>query len=146
MIKWFKPTPKLINIVRDGRDVVTSVHPSDSSKYWVPVEQWVWEVTKGLECEGHPQVLTLRYEDLIMDFESSANALCTFLDERIEPSFMAWHENTTIRADPAWPEAVRPLSQATIGRWKDEQHKRVVAEFMEHDEAVDLLRHLRYLK
>ena len=40
IIQWFRPTPKLLHIVRDGRDVATSVHPSDPSKYWVPVEQW----------------------------------------------------------------------------------------------------------
>src|SRR6056297_4213785 len=45
IIEYFSDTVKIIHLVRDGRDVVTSRHPKHTpNEYWVSVERWVKDV------------------------------------------------------------------------------------------------------
>ncbi|MCD4696794.1 MAG: sulfotransferase, partial [Bacteroidales bacterium] len=58
----FNQKVKLIHIVRDGRDVIISRHPTNPKIYWVNPERWISDVNAGLSMYSHPNVHTLRYE------------------------------------------------------------------------------------
>lgn len=145
LLEHFSPKPKLIHIVRDGRDVTTSVHPNDPSRYWVPVWQWVYDVSVGLRYEANDDVLTIRYEDLVFDFEGTMRKVCRFLDEPFCDRMQNWIEHASIRSDPAWFGGIRTISTNSVGRWRDPKHRAVVEKIMGNDDAVELLDRMGYL-
>jgi hypothetical protein len=65
LTEYFGPEMRFLNIVRDGRDVVTSQHPNDPTSYWVTPHRWVRDVQAGRRVEDHDQCLTIKYEDLV---------------------------------------------------------------------------------
>ena len=143
IIEYFGQDARLIHIVRDGRDVITSRHPHAPDKYWVPDWMWLWYVTEGLRFADHPQVLTLRYEDLVTNFEPTIRSLCDFIGEVCTENIMNWFDNTLIRKHSAWFEPVGPLSDKSIGRGLERSNE-VISEFLKNKEAVTLLTKLGY--
>jgi hypothetical protein len=65
LLDYFGDRTRFINVVRDGRDVVTSRHPSDPDEYFVQPEEWVRDVAAGRRIEDDPRVITVRYEEFI---------------------------------------------------------------------------------
>ena len=41
IIKLFDGKVKIINMIRDGRDVITSMHPNGKGRYWVTKDRWI---------------------------------------------------------------------------------------------------------
>jgi len=76
-----------INIIRDPRDVLTSKHRNKPGEYWVSLNRWVKDVNRGLEYEDHPRVFTVRYEDLVQNFEPTIQKLCAFMEMEYDPKF-----------------------------------------------------------
>ncbi|MBW1712098.1 MAG: sulfotransferase [Deltaproteobacteria bacterium] len=146
ILAHFKGDVRLINIVRDGRDVITSYHPTRRrEKPWVSPERWIGDVSAGLEFDDHPQVHLVRYEDLILNFESTLRGLCRFLEEEFPRDFLSWRQRATVRRHVAWPGQVQNLHQRSIGRWQDPAHQDLVADFLARPQALNLLRHYGYL-
>ena len=144
ILDHFDGRVRLIHIVRDGRDVVTSQHPRDPARYWVSAQRWIDETSAGLEWEGHDGVLTVRYEDLVRDLGSQLARLGTFLDEDFSERADVWHEQAAIRLSEAWFHEVRAAHSHSIGRWNSPQHREAVQQLMAMPEAVRILDHLGY--
>jgi len=146
ILSYYDDKVKLIHVIRDGRDVVTSKHPKHSPhKYWVSPSRWVREVNVGLDLEGHPSVINVRYEDLITDFENTITKIYKFLDEQPPDSLTSWKEETNIRKSKHWAAPVQDLYSDAIARWKKPEHKKRLDEFMSNEQAVELLKKLDYL-
>lgn len=145
LLECFESCIRLIHIVRDGRDVITSVHPHDPSKFWVSVERWIWDVKTGLKYEDNPYVLTVRYEDLVLNFEPTIGKVCDFIGETCNEHILSWHTHAAVRCHSAWEEEVRPVFTESIGRWKKPCYKFLIRQFMENKKAVDLLKHFHYI-
>ena len=144
ILDHFDGRVRLIHMVRDGRDVVSSRHPRDPSRYWVPPRRWVDEVRAGLDWEGHESVLTVRYEDLVTDIQGQLTRLEEFLDEDLRGLAEHWHDRAAVRLSVAWFDEVQATHSRSIGRWKKPQHRAVVEELMAIPEAVELLDRLGY--
>jgi hypothetical protein len=54
ILEAFGQDIRLIHMVRDGRDVVTSVHPRRPEGFWVRRRRWVKDVASGLAFADHP--------------------------------------------------------------------------------------------
>lgn len=134
---------KFVHIVRDGRDIITSRHPDNPKKYWVPIERWVKDVKAGLKHKNHPNVFTLKYEDLVLDFKKTMKKLCKFLDLPYEDS-VNWLEKTGLKKSNAWFNSAENVHAKSIGRWKKKEYKERIAEFMNNEEAVKLLKDMGY--
>ncbi len=146
ILEYFGSEVRLIHLVRDGRDVITSRHPTRRRDgFWVSPERWINDVKAGLKFEKHPQVLTLRYEDLVLDFMKTVTALLHFLDEAVHEHVLSWHEHATVRRHPAWADEVPRLHARSIGRWRERAYQALVSRFMADKEAVVLLSRLGYL-
>ncbi|MEM7790160.1 MAG: sulfotransferase [Verrucomicrobiota bacterium] len=144
IMEKFEDQVRLIHIIRDGRDVVLSRHPTDKERYWVEPERWVSDVKRGLEYREHKNVYTIKYEDLILDFEQAAGALADFLQISDVETLMRWHDNTTVKENRAWSGEVQPLFSDSVAKWKAPKYENRVADFMKNREAVELLRELGY--
>lgn len=135
---------KMVHIVRDGRDVVLSRHPSNPSGYWVDPERWVADVRAGVAHEDHPQVHTLRYEDLIADFDPTLSALLEFLEVPFTEEVKNWHAHATVRQNAAYFQPVQEIHSKSIEKWKRTADTARIETFLNYSGAVDLLKHFGY--
>ena len=136
---------KIINLVRDGRDVLLSRHPEDPHKYWVPINRWVNDIKLGLEVKNLPQIHTLRYEDLIADYNNAITGICNFLNEKVTDQILNWFEHTKVRKNTAWFQPARQMYTQSIGKWKKKEFESRVKEIMDHPEVPVLLKQLEYI-
>lgn len=135
---------KLIHVVRDGRDVITSKHPQRPSEFWIRPERWIVEVSAGLKYEAHDQVYTLRYEDLVLDFEITIRKLLEFIEEEFEDRMLEWHKHALVRQNIAWKGEVKDMYGDSVGRWNDKQFEEHVDHFMSDAAAAALMQRLAY--
>ncbi|MDP2684843.1 MAG: sulfotransferase [bacterium] len=145
ILRYFQNNVRIFNIVRDGRDVILSRHPENPKLLWVPQERWINDVRAGLEFENIPQVMTLRYEDLVIDFDRTIKKIFEFINEDCGPDMSNWYKYTKIKEHEAWFEGVQPVSTKSIGKWKKFRHRKIIREFMKKPEAVALLKHYNYV-
>lgn len=118
LLTRFGRDARLIHIVRDGRDVVTSIHPKAPDVCWVSIERWKNDVEAGLRYLTHDQVLTVRYEDLIRDLEHVLRRLCRFIGLDYGPWFRFYPTTAKILTADAWPHPALTLHDRSINRWK----------------------------
>jgi hypothetical protein len=144
ILEYYHEQVRLIHLIRDGRDVVTSRHPYKPDRYWVPVSRWVNDVSAGLAFHDHPCVLTIRYEDLITEYGTTIEAVCAHIGEECTESVRDWFAHTGIRSSRHWFEPVQQLHTKAIGRWKQPEHAARVAELMQDERAALLLEELGY--
>ncbi len=160
-VRWLEKTPanvlnfsrindyynghaKFIHIVRDGRDVTTSVHPKAPDKFWVPIDRWILTVNKGLDMPNHPNVLTIKYEELTNETEETVRKICTFLSLDYSKDIINWSNNTQIKKDPAWFGKVKNVHSHSTGRWKEESFKNHLEKFYASPEALATLTRAGY--
>lgn len=145
ILSYYNGEIKLIHMVRDGRDVVTSQHPQHNpGEYWVSTDKWVQDVSFGLEFADHPSVYTLRYEDLIQNFQETMGSLSEFLQIEYTQHLHTWKEHTPIRKSKHWGHRVKEIHNQALHRWQKQEHQQRMEAFMANSEAVSLLQKLDY--
>lgn len=146
ILDYFKNDVKLINVVRDGRDVVTSKHPKHTpDQYWVSIRRWVSDVQLGIELSDHPSVLTVKYENLVNDFENEIKKVCDFIEEPVTDSLYSFTTHTNIVKSKHLAAPVEKLYARSIAKWEKPEHAERLEEFMADAEAVALLTKLGYI-
>lgn len=144
LLAYYGQHLKLINIVRDGRDVMTSYHPVKPNTFYVEPPRWIRDIKAGLEFDGHPQVFRIRYEDLALDFEATVRNLMEFLEGEFHPNLMEYHRHTPIKNARGWFDPVQEVFTSSIERWKKPAMQTRIAEIMQFDDMPILLRRLGY--
>lgn len=124
ILGYFGEGARFINMVRDGRSVVTSKHVLNKSKYWVSPNQWVTDVKAGLQLEDHPQVITIRYEDLTSDYMKTLERICAFIDEPFtEREFKNYPETGKTLTMQHSSREPREVQKQSDDRWKAPEHR-----------------------
>ncbi len=145
ILQYYNNQVKFLHLVRDIRDVVISKHPKNKDKYWVTPERWLKDIKAGLAFEDNPNVLTLRYEDLIQEFDTTVEKLCKFLEEPVCDKIKNWPKYTKLKKSSAIFGQIGPLHNNSIGKWKQELYKPYIDELMGNQEIHTLLKHYGYL-
>lgn len=83
MLKNYK-TAKIVIMIRDGRDVVASLYARIDYGLKEAVDRWIKDNTIALNFADHPQVLLIKYEDLILNFENTMIRVFDFIGEEYE--------------------------------------------------------------
>jgi hypothetical protein len=143
---YFAGKYRFIHIIRDGRDVITSRLPGQEGRYFVSPEQWMQDVRAGLQHEQQPQVMNLKYEELVTQHEPSLRKICDFLDEPFLPEFQHWHQHSPKRTDKAWASSLQQKYTDSVGRWRQPQHEDRIREAMKVPGFKELLARLAYLQ
>lgn len=144
ILNAFNGKAKLIHIVRDGRDVVTSHHPNHAEEYWVSPERWVADVSAGLEYRDNS--FLVKYEDLVSQPEESIKAVCDYLGESFESEMLKPERHSKIKTSPAWEsKQLLAVSEKAIGRWKTTGHAKRIEEFFAYPGAKYFMEELGYL-
>lgn len=144
ILEYFGSACRFVHIVRDPRAVCTSLHPANPDHYWVSPNRYVQDVSAGLLHIGHPQVYTLKYENLIANLSQEIRKLCDFLEEDLVAEIIDWHQYATVRKNKAWFEGVKRIHQASISRWKAPEHAVRVQEVLSNERIQGLMRRLGY--
>jgi hypothetical protein len=125
---------RIINVVRDGRDVILESDKKVLAKQVVSPERWVYDVQAGMELEAHPQALTVRHEDLVQDYEKTIQEICTFIGEADSAPLLSYPKGATMIEAGYW-----------VGKWNQTQYSECVNNLLEIPDAVACLRHYGYV-
>jgi hypothetical protein len=136
---------KMIQILRDGRDVILSKHPKGGNRYWVDPQRWIDDVNTGLKYLQHPKIHTITYEKLVTDYENTITGICTFLEIPVSEEILNWYENATVRQNNALFSSIKEISSSSIGKWKQEKNSERVKKLTDIPEAVELMKILKYI-
>jgi len=97
------PEARVLHIIRDGRDVVSSVRglwfrPGDSIESCA--QDWATRLartrTLGVQL---PWYLEIRYEQLVVQPEETLGAICRFLDLTFDARMLTFHQTAAARLD-----------------------------------------------
>jgi hypothetical protein len=154
-LSYLFPSSPLIHIIRDGRDVVRSL----LEKTWAspdgtlhPISQdptaaatyWRTTVELGHKAAQADRVrrnfLEIRYEDLVTHPIPIMRRIIAHVGEKWSERIPRFHEID----DPLYPGVQRPISSASVGKWKqalDEPTKQAIKE-----NAGELLIELKYAR
>lgn len=142
--KYYQGNFRFIQILRDGRDIILSKHPTARNTYWVSPERWIKDVSAGMEFLNHPKVYSVKYEDLIQNFETTITGICSFLDIELSDEILNWHGHATVTKNRAYYSRVKQISTSSIGKWKETSDKQRVEELSDNPEGRNLLKALGY--
>jgi len=135
LLSYYGENIRILNIVRDGRDVVTEYDKRVMEKYVVDGKRWVFDVKAGMNFDDHPQVLTIRFEDLIQDYEATISRICEFIGEKDATPFLKYPKGATIIEDKYW-----------IGKWKQPQYSDRIEHLLQTPDAQECLQYYGYIK
>jgi len=134
ILTQFGDNLRIINVVRDGRDVILENDKKVMAKFVVEPERWIYDIKAGLEFENHPQVLTIRYEDLVQHYEKTIGEICSFIGEADPTPFLSYPKGATLIEDGYW-----------IGKWKQAQFSERIGYLLEIPDAKVYLQHYGYI-
>lgn len=144
IFKYFNNNVKIIHIVRDGRNVITSKHPTCKNKFWVSVERWINDVSNGLNHSNNPNVYLLKYEDLVNDFSKTIKSVLAFIEEDVADEVLFYWKHSTVQKNRALDSKIRPIYNTKKRNSKEEFE--IIKSFMENEKAVGIMKKLKYFE
>lgn len=123
------PDARFLHLIRDGRDVVTSLRRTGwhGERSWTIAEYWSDSVAAARRDGGAlpvGQYHEVKYEDLVLDTERVLREVCEFLQEEFDPEMLSFHEaagdHIPGRAASHLSKAFRPPRESDVQRWREE--------------------------
>ncbi len=140
----FEGQVRLIHIVRDGRDVVTSHHPNASERYYISPKRWVADVSAG--WQHREKTLLIRYEDLVARAQETLELVCEYIGLPFDERMLSFERHSKVTENKAWEgRSARALNNDSIARWKAPEHSQRVADFKATSGAEELMALLDYV-
>ncbi len=121
------PEAKIVHVLRDGRDVVASIHELGwHTSLGVTCDAWLSNMKAVSDCpqRNHKgRFLEIRYERLVSDPEEILRQLCEFIGLDYRSDMFNFHqhpERLGHEAEQAHHKGLaRPLNADSIGRWRN---------------------------
>lgn len=141
------PEVKVLWMLRDPRDILTSIHANQPDKYYVPPARLIKSLQLYLQFKGEPQVLTVRYEELVGNADAMQTQISQVFGLTESRKFMeaykffpCFHEN--VRA----MHSIRPIDTNSVQKWRSNPaHQKHLEEiFAGHPEILSLSRECGY--
>jgi 5-methylcytosine-specific restriction endonuclease McrA len=130
---------------RDPRAVLTSVHFSRPSEYFVSTNQWQHIYRHWKWAANADDVLSIRYEDVVCgpDFVESQFAQLTGCE--MNRPFRDFHQNVPVGFDGRALNGLRELDESNVLRWREACHRdRIRSLLQELPELPDVLIEMGY--
>lgn len=114
---------KIISLVRDPRDVAVSIHVLDPSRYWVSLEIIIRNCEEYLKHQGNPNVLFVRYEELVTNTESELDRISDFLGCTYRPNWVDWYKLDDAKLEKNISIGIpRKIDADGVGKYKKPEH------------------------
>lgn len=138
---------KTIVLLRDPRDVLTSKHASHDRRYFETLEEWR---RVNAQCQLHradPDVLLIKYEDLIADVPGMQRRIEAFTGEKVSRPFADFYKAGAEGFDTRPLNGLRPVDRKGVGRWMEPEHRERIEQILrEAPEFPQMLIELGYEK
>jgi hypothetical protein len=121
---------RAIVMIRDPRDVLVSKHAAYDRPYFLDPKAWAVFNARYHYHRNDPEVLTVRYEDLVLRVGEVQRHIEAFLGRRAERAFEDFHKQSHSEFVEKTLNGVRPLDASSIGRWRDEKHRTRMVEVL----------------
>lgn len=113
------PQVKVLWMLREPRDVLTSVHPDKPGTFYVKPERLIQSLELYLRCRNEPQVVTVRYEDLVLEPNSVQKRIGALLGLKKLRLFTKGYEHfPRFRENVRAMHSIRPIDADSLHRWK----------------------------
>ena len=132
------PNAYFINVIRDGRDVLSSqlntgsfsALPADVGRGWAETHLNF----HNMVLDSNINAYELFYEQLVTEPEAEIKKLCKFLNISFNDNMMSFHkEDLSIYKKPAGHLSIerisKPIDSSKVGRWKNNLSEQQLEEF-----------------
>ncbi len=126
------PELGVVLMMRDPRDVLTSVHPKNPNTYWVHPTRWIDCAKRIAELVDHPRCLLVRFESLLTKPEAVQEVIADRFGFAIRRQFAdcpQHFEASDVEGLQAMHGA-RPLDPSRVGAWQSDERKRNYIEWL----------------
>jgi hypothetical protein len=137
---------QIILMLRDPRDVLTSQRTTGGPRgYVVSCERWRRYYSAFRNHRRDPDVLEVRYEDLVSSIDCTQARVEAFLDLEMAVPFRHFHEIDRPDFDTSTLNGLRPIEQTLLERWAGDCHReRIEQALTEIPELPEALVELGY--
>lgn len=118
---------RFVLLTRDPRAILTSFHHSNPDEYYVSAARWRGIYEYWQWAAAAPDVLTLRYEDLICHPLREQERLTEFVGWDVVHPFAEFHTAVPRGFDTRALNGVRRLDPANVDRWKSAKYREKLA-------------------
>lgn len=132
-IRRIFPGARILLLYRDGRDVALSLSrvPWMHADLYVDFAVWLWyyRLQRKAQRRSWPNLLYIRYEDLVTDPERTLSAVLDFLGLPYDPAVVTGSGNSegVLEWEYAWKaRSFEPISPSRVGQWRHELSKEQV--------------------
>ena len=140
----------IINIIRDGRDVLVSRHPEDPARYWVTPERWLAAINDTLKEKHNKRILVVKYELLVENPGAVLDQIADFLGVPCKKDFLNFYKNPRVAdyLNTTSLQGARPVNADSVGAWKKLEHSQRMDEIntSRGEELNRALRELGYIQ
>ena len=96
-LRCYVKTWKILICIRDAKDVLTSQHPGQPDRYYVSPWRWIKAIERTLPLQDHPNVLLVKYEELVYDPVRQMTCIAAFLGMDYDKSWTRrFHKNILV--------------------------------------------------
>ena len=136
-LKAVWPEARIIELVRDGRDVALSIMPLPfgGNNVWVAGSDWARGIRDGQAAASRwpNDVLTVKYEDLTADPEPHIREVCTFLGITYHADMLnveKTEKHKVVADQESWfTNLWAGINQKSVGKWRSRMSPREQAVF-----------------
>ena len=117
-----KAKVRFVITLRDPRDVLISKIQDRSSDYHVAPSRWQLLYECFCTVKPAPDVLVIRYEDLVRFTERVEKNLTEFIGWNVTTPFVNFDEVETKEFDIGGLNGLRPVDPSNIGKWRSPEY------------------------
>jgi len=135
------PDVKILWMLRDARDILTSIHANQPDKYYVTPDRLVKSLQLYLQFKDEPQVLAVRYEELVGNPDAMQVKISQFCHLTASRKFVEAHKffprfHENVRA----MHSIRPIDTNSVQKWRTNpaHQKHLQDVFAAHPEILKL--------
>jgi hypothetical protein len=141
------PDVKILWMLRDPRDILTSIHANQPEKYYVTPDRLIKSLQLYQQFKNEPQMLAVRYEELVSQpdaMQAKISGFCHLTPSRkfdeAYKFFPRFHEN--VRA----MHSIRPIDTNSVQKWRtNPAHQKYLQQTLSaHPEISTLARECGY--
>jgi len=127
LIALLFPDAKLIHVVRHPLDVVLSVYSNQlthgfhcamsldsAARHYALIH----DLVSHYRAEVKPNILQVRYEDLVQQQDAQVRRLLDFVGVPFDPAHLQFHQNRRHAPTASYAQVKEPLYDRSVGRWR----------------------------